>query len=82
MSAISAVVARFLASRRACRRRRAGSAVVKIVAAPRGDLAEDAGGQGRLRFDDEVHGIVRQVLVISGTLPRRQLRPTLAGDRH
>ena len=52
------------------------------VALPGSDLAEDTTGQARLGLHQEVHGIMRQVIVIARTMPRGELRSPLSDDRH
>lgn len=44
--------------------------------------AEDASGQARLGFNQEVHSVVWQVVVIAWPLPWRQLRTALPNDCH
>jgi hypothetical protein len=43
---------------------------------------EDAPRQLSFSLNDEVHRIVRQVVVVAGTLTGREARPVLAHDRH
>ena len=52
------------------------------VALPGSDLAEDTTRQARLGLHQEVHGIMRQVIVVARTMPRGQPRSPLSDDRH
>ena len=44
------------------------------------DPAEGAPGQPRLDLHEEMQGVVRQVVVVPGAVPWRQLRPAFADD--